>query len=139
MNISGSSLFVATFALLSVSLFAEPNAPAKPPERKPPTPEEFAKLPETDRAMQEYISRRAERLKEREATLAEAKAAKTEEERKAIMAKLDADERAFRQKNAELARRAHPPLPVNNVNLPPPSPATVPAQSVAPAAPSPTK
>lgn len=130
----------ALLALLPLSLPAQSEKPAENTPRKPSTPEEIAKLPATDRAMQEYISRRAERLKEREGTLAQANAAKTEEERKQIMAKLDADERAFRQKNADLARRAHPPVPVNNVTLPPPSPAPVPAPSVAPAAPSsPTK
>lgn len=120
---------VGTFVLLSVSLYAQPEKSAAPAKAKPPTPEELAKLPATDRAMQEYISRRSERLKERETTLVQAKAAKTEDERKAIMAKLEADEHAFRVKNADLARQAHPRLPSGNVAPPPVAPAT----SVAPA------
>lgn len=101
---------ILLFALgIPAALFAESdqannkNAPAAPaaPAQLP------ADLPEADRAVQQYMIRREQWIKIREAAQANAKNAKTEVERKAILKKADDDERVLRAAAADDAKKAH--------------------------------
>jgi hypothetical protein len=64
-------------------------------------------LNENDRLKQDYQAHRAAWVRLRQKALDEAKKAKTDDEKKRIMKKLETDERALRAASADLAHQVH--------------------------------
>lgn len=104
MNFIFASLLSA--AILSpTAVFAQSEVLTAASQPKPPTPEDISTLPKGEMAAQEYMARRAQRIREREASLIEAQSARDDIQRKSVLDKLASDERAFRASTANLTRQ----------------------------------